>query len=218
MGTCGPGHPSPPAKASSEGCSAEEGAISTVRFGLVPHRRRVTCVTADRGMAITGDALLIRAAGRTDFQQGDAAQLYRSVHQRIVTLSDSCAVYPGHDYRGHTASSVATNPKPAWYVLLLAGGGRTADADRDLSSGPASSRSRPPSPSTCRSRGVCCTGAWVRAERRTWADRRTAPRRAGPARAAVVRAAPYPGRERPHAGRSPIRETRGVNGRIARAS
>jgi glyoxylase-like metal-dependent hydrolase (beta-lactamase superfamily II)/rhodanese-related sulfurtransferase len=67
----------------------------------------VTYVTADHRMAFTGDALLIRAAGRTDFQQGDAAQLYRSVHQRIFTLPDSCAVYPGHDYRGRTASSVA---------------------------------------------------------------------------------------------------------------
>lgn len=66
----------------------------------------VTYVSRDQKMAFTGDALLIRGAGRTDFQQGDAAALYRSVHERIFTLPEGCAVYPGHDYQGRTASSV----------------------------------------------------------------------------------------------------------------
>lgn len=57
-------------------------------------------------MAFTGDALLIRGAGRTDFQQGDASVLYRSIHEQIFSLPDSCRVCPGHDYRGRTWSTV----------------------------------------------------------------------------------------------------------------
>lgn len=60
----------------------------------------------DRSMVFTGDTLLIRGCGRTDFQEGDAARLYASVHEQIFTLPDACLVYPGHDYRGLTVSSV----------------------------------------------------------------------------------------------------------------
>jgi glyoxylase-like metal-dependent hydrolase (beta-lactamase superfamily II)/rhodanese-related sulfurtransferase len=66
----------------------------------------VTYVTSDRDMAFTGDALLIRAAGRTDFQQGDAHRLYHSVHEKIFTLPDECLVYPGHDYQGREVTTV----------------------------------------------------------------------------------------------------------------
>jgi glyoxylase-like metal-dependent hydrolase (beta-lactamase superfamily II)/rhodanese-related sulfurtransferase len=66
----------------------------------------VTYVLDDRSMAFTGDTLLIRGCGRTDFQQGDARRLFRSVRERIFSLPDECLVYPGHDYRGLTASSV----------------------------------------------------------------------------------------------------------------
>jgi sulfur dioxygenase len=83
----------------------------------------VTYVTADRTMAFTGDALLIRGCGRTDFQQGNARTLYRSVHDKIFTLPDDCAIYPGHDYKGRTRSTVgeekALNPR--------LGGGKTED-------------------------------------------------------------------------------------------
>ncbi|MGB0591103.1 MAG: MBL fold metallo-hydrolase [Myxococcota bacterium] len=58
-------------------------------------------------LAFTGDALLVRGCGRTDFQQGDAATLYRSVHAQIYTLPPDTLIYPGHDYRGHSASTVA---------------------------------------------------------------------------------------------------------------
>jgi len=54
----------------------------------------------------TGDTLLIRGCGRTDFQQGDSATLYESVHQRIFTLPGTTQIYPGHDYRGRNVSSV----------------------------------------------------------------------------------------------------------------
>ncbi|MFN7696999.1 MAG: MBL fold metallo-hydrolase [Deltaproteobacteria bacterium] len=66
----------------------------------------VTYVLDDHSMAFTGDALLIRGSGRTDFQQGDAATLYRSVHGRIFSLPQSCLLYPGHDYKGRTVTSV----------------------------------------------------------------------------------------------------------------
>ena len=64
-------------------------------------------VLDDNSMAFTGDALLIRGCGRTDFQQGSAAQLFASVHQQLFTLPAHCLVYPAHDYRGLTVSSVA---------------------------------------------------------------------------------------------------------------
>ncbi|MEA5503541.1 MBL fold metallo-hydrolase [Halotia wernerae UHCC 0503] len=54
----------------------------------------------------TGDALFIRGCGRTDFQSGDAGTLYDSVTQRLFTLPDETLVYPAHDYRGHTVSTI----------------------------------------------------------------------------------------------------------------
>jgi len=81
----------------------------------------VTYVTADEKMAFTGDTLLIRGCGRTDFQQGDAKKLYRSVQDKIFSLPDDALIYPGHDYKGRTVSSVreerAHNPR--------LGGGKT---------------------------------------------------------------------------------------------
>ena len=67
----------------------------------------LTYVLDDHGMAFTGDCLLIRGSGRTDFQQGDAATMYRSVHNCIFSLRDDCLLYPAHDYRGLTVTSVA---------------------------------------------------------------------------------------------------------------
>lgn len=66
----------------------------------------LTYVLDGGATAFTGDALLIRGCGRTDFQQGDPRTLYRSVRARIFSLPDDCLVYPGHDYRGLTSSSV----------------------------------------------------------------------------------------------------------------
>ena len=67
----------------------------------------LTFVLDDRSMAFTGDCLLIRGSGRTDFQQGDARALYRSVRTQIFTLPPECLLYPAHDYRGLTVTSVA---------------------------------------------------------------------------------------------------------------
>lgn len=55
---------------------------------------------------LTGDALFIRGCGRTDFQSGNAGTLYDSVTERLFTLPDETLVYPGHDYRGHTVSTI----------------------------------------------------------------------------------------------------------------
>ena len=55
---------------------------------------------------LTGDALLIRGCGRTDFQSGNAGTLYDSVTQRLYNLPDTTLVYPAHDYRGHTVSTI----------------------------------------------------------------------------------------------------------------
>jgi glyoxylase-like metal-dependent hydrolase (beta-lactamase superfamily II) len=64
----------------------------------------VSYVLADR--VFTGDALLIDGCGRTDFQQGDAGQLYDSITSRLFTLPPDTLVYPGHDYRGNTVSTI----------------------------------------------------------------------------------------------------------------
>ena len=55
---------------------------------------------------LTGDALFIRGCGRTDFQSGDAGTLYDSVTQRLFVLPNATLVYPAHDYRGHTVSTI----------------------------------------------------------------------------------------------------------------
>jgi glyoxylase-like metal-dependent hydrolase (beta-lactamase superfamily II)/rhodanese-related sulfurtransferase len=67
----------------------------------------VTYVLDDESMAFTGDCLLIRGSGRTDFQQGDPREMYRSIHSQILTLPQACLLYPAHDYRGLTVTSVA---------------------------------------------------------------------------------------------------------------
>lgn len=61
-------------------------------------------VNSDR--VLTGDALFIRGCGRTDFQSGDAGTLYDSVTQKLFVLPDETLVYPAHDYRGHTVSTI----------------------------------------------------------------------------------------------------------------
>lgn len=67
----------------------------------------VTYVLDDSSMAFTGDCLLIRGSGRTDFQEGDPTAMYRSVREQIFALPAECLLYPAHDYRGLTVTSVA---------------------------------------------------------------------------------------------------------------
>ena len=104
----------------------------TVTFGKHTIEARHTpghtsgCVSyyvPDAERIFTGDTLLVRGCGRTDFQQGDAATLFESVHGRILSLPDQTAIFPGHDYKGRTQSTVAEekahNPR--------LGGGKTRD-------------------------------------------------------------------------------------------
>lgn len=63
----------------------------------------------------TGDTLFIRGTGRTDFQNGDPAQLYHSIFDKLLSLPDETVIYPGHDYKGDTTSTIgeerAFNPR-----------------------------------------------------------------------------------------------------------
>ena len=65
-----------------------------------------TFVTGDHKHAFTGDTLFIRGTGRTDFQQGSSETLYRSIHDKIFTLPDDTIIWPGHDYKGMTFTTV----------------------------------------------------------------------------------------------------------------
>jgi sulfur dioxygenase len=60
---------------------------------------------ADR--VFTGDTLLIRGTGRTDFQNGDPRAQYESIFNRLLKLPDATLVYPAHDYKGDTVSTIA---------------------------------------------------------------------------------------------------------------
>lgn len=75
------------------------------------------------GMLFTGDAILVRGTGRTDFQGGSAEKLYDSITAKIFSLPEDTAIFPGHDYRGHTSSTIAQekefNPR--------IGGGKTKE-------------------------------------------------------------------------------------------
>lgn len=59
----------------------------------------------------TGDTLLIRGTGRTDFQQGSAKELYQSITQKLFSLPEATLVYPAHDYKGQTHSTIREEKK-----------------------------------------------------------------------------------------------------------
>ncbi|XP_071441182.1 persulfide dioxygenase ETHE1, mitochondrial isoform X2 [Hetaerina americana] len=71
----------------------------------------VSYILHKQGIAFTGDALLIRGCGRTDFQEGDPKTLYNSVHTQIFSLPDNFLLYPAHDYKGQTVTTVAEEKK-----------------------------------------------------------------------------------------------------------
>jgi glyoxylase-like metal-dependent hydrolase (beta-lactamase superfamily II)/rhodanese-related sulfurtransferase len=67
------------------------------------------------GAVLTGDTLLIGGSGRCDFPGGDAGAQYDAVTQSLFTLPDATVVFPGHDYKGNTTSTIGaekrTNPR-----------------------------------------------------------------------------------------------------------
>ncbi|XP_014252134.1 persulfide dioxygenase ETHE1, mitochondrial [Cimex lectularius] len=75
----------------------------------------VTYVCESEEFALTGDALLIGGCGRTDFQEGDPKTLYESVHSQIFSLPNHFKLFPAHDYKGKTVTTVGvekmTNPR-----------------------------------------------------------------------------------------------------------
>lgn len=70
------------------------------------------------GNVFTGDALLIGGTGRTDFQKGDSAALYMSLHDALGGLPDTTLVYPAHDYKGRIASTLGTEKRTNPRFLL----------------------------------------------------------------------------------------------------
>ncbi|WP_413173191.1 MBL fold metallo-hydrolase [Anabaena azotica] len=76
---------------------------------------------------LTGDSLLIRSCGRTDFQSGNAGAMYDAITQKLFTLPDATLVYPGHDYQGSMVSTIGEEKQ--WNPRLA---GRTRDEFREL--------------------------------------------------------------------------------------
>lgn len=69
------------------------------------HTDSCTCYLVNRAV-FTGDTMLIRGCGRTDFQQGNAGRLYDNIHQKLYTLPDATRIYPAHDYKGMLYSTI----------------------------------------------------------------------------------------------------------------
>lgn len=91
------------------------GESDTLEFGSLKlnflhtpgHTSGCVCIVDHANRRVfTGDTLLIRGCGRTDFQGGSSEQLYESVHEKVFKLPPDYTVYPAHDYNGRTASSV----------------------------------------------------------------------------------------------------------------
>lgn len=92
----------------ADGAELRVGSIALRALATPGHTNGCTSYhCASTRMAFTGDALLIRGCGRTDFQQGDSRRLFHSVRDRLFALPDDTLLYPGHDYRGRTVTTVA---------------------------------------------------------------------------------------------------------------
>jgi sulfur dioxygenase len=89
-----------------DGESLELGPITVKAMATPGHTDSHMAYLVNSDRVLTGDALLIRGCGRTDFQSGDAGTLFDSVTRRLFTLPDETLVYPAHDYRGHTVSTI----------------------------------------------------------------------------------------------------------------
>lgn len=79
--------------------------------GHTSHHHCYRVDTDTHTMLFSGDALLIEACGRTDFQSGDAKTLYNSLHEKVFSLPDDTLVYPGHDYEDRHITTVAQEKK-----------------------------------------------------------------------------------------------------------
>lgn len=82
------------------------GGISVRVLSTPGHTHNDICFYVNQDRVLTGDTLFIRGCGRTDFQSGDPKTLYHSVHEQLYTLPDETLVFPGHDYKGETCSTI----------------------------------------------------------------------------------------------------------------
>lgn len=91
----------------TDGDTIEIGALTLQALYTPGHTDDSYCfyVPAEQ-VLFTGDTLLIRGSGRTDFQNGDPEQLYHSLYSRLLALPDETIVYPGHDYQGLSQSTL----------------------------------------------------------------------------------------------------------------
>jgi len=89
-----------------------------IDFILTPgHTPGGICIIVDNKVLLTGDTLFIGDCGRTDLPGGNLAQMYESLHEKIMSLSDQLIVYPGHDY-GNKPSDTLGNQKRTNKTLL----------------------------------------------------------------------------------------------------
>ncbi|NJK51466.1 MBL fold metallo-hydrolase [Candidatus Gracilibacteria bacterium] len=105
-----------------DGETLKLGTITIKAIATPGHTDSHNAYLVNRDRVLTGDALFVRGCGRTDFQSGDAGTLYDSVTQRLFTFPDETLVYPAHDYRGHTVSTIGEEKQ--WNPRFV---GRTRD-------------------------------------------------------------------------------------------
>jgi len=104
----------------ADGDSVSFGTQSVSVLHTPGHTAGSSCYWWNTGHAhhlFTGDTLLIEGCGRTDFQSGDAGLLYDSILGKLFALPGDTVVWPGHDYKGRTRSTISheqrCNPRVA---------------------------------------------------------------------------------------------------------
>ncbi|BAQ66755.1 hydroxyacylglutathione hydrolase [Geminocystis sp. NIES-3709] len=90
----------------SGGETLKIGSISIETITTPGHTASHITYLVNKTHLLTGDALFIRGCGRTDFQGGDAGTLYDVITEKLFTLPDETLVYPAHDYKGRTVSTI----------------------------------------------------------------------------------------------------------------
>ncbi|MFT6071140.1 MAG: glyoxylase-like metal-dependent hydrolase (beta-lactamase superfamily II) [Bacteriovoracaceae bacterium] len=78
----------------------------SIKAILTPGHTNGCTTYSVENMLFTGDTLLIRGNGRTDFQQGSAKELYHSITEKLFSFPDETIIYPAHDYKGLTTSTI----------------------------------------------------------------------------------------------------------------
>jgi glyoxylase-like metal-dependent hydrolase (beta-lactamase superfamily II) len=71
----------------------------------------ISYLIQDHKMVFTGDTLLVGTCGRTDFQGGDAGALFDAIQRKLFILADDVVVYPGHDYKGSTQTTIGAEKR-----------------------------------------------------------------------------------------------------------